>query len=99
MKTLVRLALVVSLWASAVVSGRAASLFWSGDGVTQGGTGTWNTTLARWSTNPSGGPFTTVWNNANVDSATFDTVAAAVNVTTPLTVNSITTSLSGFSFT
>ena len=73
----------------------ATTLYWSGDGTTQGGPGTWNTTLARWGTSTSG-PFTTVWNNANTDSATIDNgtgaggsivIGAAITMRGTLTMN------------
>src|SRR5438094_8799088 len=47
----------------------ATTLVWSGNGTTLGGGGTWNTSGANWGTSTSG-PFTTVWVNANSDSAT-----------------------------
>ena len=47
---------------------QASTLFWSGNGSTLGGAGTWDVTNARWGTSSSG-PFTTVWANANSDSA------------------------------
>ncbi|MCX6890378.1 MAG: Ig-like domain repeat protein, partial [Verrucomicrobia bacterium] len=73
----------------------ATTLYWSGDGTTQGGPGTWNTTLARWGTSTSG-PFTTVWNNANTDSAIIDNgtgaggsivIGAAITMRGTLTLN------------
>src|SRR5262249_28967979 len=76
----------------------AGTLYWSGDGINQGGTGTWNTSLQRWSTNATGGPFTNVWNNANTDSAVFDTAVGGVSVAAGVTVNSMTTTLGGFTF-
>src|ERR1035437_2683492 len=52
-------------------------LYWSANGtVVSGSPGTWNTTLARWGTSTSG-PFTTVWNNANSDSATLSASGAS----------------------
>src|ERR1051326_7230513 len=74
---------------------QATVLFWSGDGTTQGGPGTWDTTNARWGTSTSG-PFTTVWNNANSDDATFDngtgaggiiTIGTGLNMNGTLTLN------------
>jgi autotransporter-associated beta strand protein len=66
----------------------ATLLYWSANGTALGGsTGTWDTTNQRWGTSTSG-PFTTVWNNANTDSATlsasgaaFGTVVLGANVT------------------
>ena len=83
----------------------AATLYWSANGTTQGGALTgataWNTTNAHWG--PNGGPWTAVWNNANVDRAVFDTAAGTVNINagtgtgTAITVNTITTGITGYS--
>lgn len=73
-----------------------STLFWSGDGTTQGGAGTWNTTLARFGTSASG-PFTQVWNNANNDSAEFGgATAGSVAVSANITVNSLTFDTGGY---
>jgi len=37
-------------------------LYWSANGTSAGGSGTWDTTNERWGT-AAGGPFTTVWDN------------------------------------
>lgn len=77
-------------------SSAQTTLFWSGNGTTQGGAGTWNTTDARWGT-VAAGPYTTVWNNANIDSANFGgTASTAVTMAGPITVNTITTAIGGF---
>lgn len=82
-----------------IASSPAADLFWSGDGASQGGAGTWNTTSARWG-GSAGGPFSTIWNNANEDSATFGGTGGAVAIATGgVTVNKITILSSGYSFT
>src|SRR5436190_1798564 len=82
--------LLLSLGLSiASLSSQATLLFWSGDGTTQGGAGTWDTTNARWGTSTSG-PFTTVWNNANSDDATVDNGTGAggsIVLGTALTMN------------
>lgn len=49
----------------------AATLYWSGDGVNEGGAGTWDTTTAHFGTTAAG-PFTNIWNNANSDSVVFE---------------------------
>src|SRR4051812_26494082 len=74
----------------------ATNLFWSADGTNQGGVGTWDTTNARWGTT-STGPFTSIWNNANVDSAEFGGTAGAVTVGANVTVNSLTFDVGGYS--
>jgi fibronectin-binding autotransporter adhesin len=75
----------------------ATNLFWSADGTTLGGVGTWNTTTAnRWGT-AAGGPFNLTWNNANVDSAEFGGVSAgSIAVGSNITVNSLTFDTGGY---
>ncbi len=77
--------------ASFAVSQRASgtTLFWSGNGTSEGGAGTWNTSVAHWGTT-SGGPFATIWNNANVDSAVFESSNGAVSLGGTITANQIT---------
>ena len=55
--------------------------FWSANGSTQGGTGTWNTTDLRWGT-AAGGPFTAAWNNTTFasDTATFGGTGGTVTL-------------------
>ncbi len=80
----VPLAVLAAFLAVARPTSAATTLYWSGDGVSQGGSGTWNTTLARWGT-VSTGPYSTVWNNANNDTAYFaggvSTVTLGANIT------------------
>lgn len=100
--------LAVGVAILAVVSGpsQAATLFWSGNGASQGGAGTWNTTDARFGTS-SAGPFTTVWNNTTnaADSVTFGgatsnaTLGAAITVRQLTFNNASTVSAGGFSLT
>lgn len=79
-------------------SASAVDFFWSADGATQGGVGTWNTTNARFGASAAG-PFTTVWNNvANAnDTAVFGGTAGAVTVGASITVNSLTFNTGGYS--
>jgi hypothetical protein len=83
--------LVVSLLCLALGSSpvHATFLYWSANGSTVSGVGTWDTTNQRWGTSTSG-PFTTVWNNANSDTADFSASGSsfgAVLVGTAITVN------------
>jgi hypothetical protein len=48
-----------------------AQLYWSGNGSTIGGSGTWDTTNQRFGSGTSG-PFTTVWNNTTDATSTAD---------------------------
>ena len=71
----------------------AATLYWSADGLNEGGSGTWDTTTGHWGTAATG-PFTNVWNNANSDSAIFEngattnTVSAGITMKGTMTINS-----------
>jgi fibronectin-binding autotransporter adhesin len=96
MKKLLSLLAYLTL-ATFVNIGHAATLFWSGDGITAGGAGSWNTTTTnpRWGT-AAGGPFNRVWTNALVDTARF--TAASVPTVGTVTVNLIQTDVSGITF-
>jgi autotransporter-associated beta strand protein len=76
---------------------QATTLYWSADGTNLGGVGTWNTSSTNWGAAP-GGPFDLVWTNANVDSAFLDGTAGTITVGTPVTVNTITNNVAGFTF-
>lgn len=70
----------------------AGDRIWSGNGVTKGGAGTWDTSSARWSPSPDG-PFELAWANSITNSAVFVGDGAqpgAVTVASPVTVNKIT---------
>jgi autotransporter-associated beta strand protein len=85
-----RFLLLVAGFALLAANVRATVLYWSGSGSVVGGNGTWDTTNARWGTSTAG-PFTTVWNNANTDSAIFTASGSnpggSVVVGTGITVN------------
>ena len=67
----------------------AGNLYWSGDGSSQGGAGTWDTTTARWGAS-AGGPFGTFWNNGNNDTAIFGGTAGTVTLGTGISVGGLT---------
>src|SRR5687767_2730862 len=79
----------------------ATTYFWDGDGVgpQDGGAGLWNTTNLRWEATDEGSTFI-AWPNlagAAADSAVFDDVAsAAVTIGGALNVNTITTTVGGY---
>ncbi len=58
---------------------RAADLYWSGDGASQGGSGTWDTVLTRWG-NVAEGPYDDAWNNSNNDTAIFGGTVGTVTL-------------------
>ncbi|WP_237712346.1 hypothetical protein [Pedosphaera parvula] len=88
---------VLSVLALFLQHSRAATLFWSADGTTAGGAGTWDTTSARWGSAASG-PFPSIWNNVNVDSPSFGGTAGTVTLSTAMTVNSLITTVNGYIF-
>jgi hypothetical protein len=76
------LALFLFLFALFAIAGKgsAAPLFWSANGTTLGGAGTWDTTTPnRWGA-ASTGPFDQTWNNANGDTAVFAGTTGAVTI-------------------
>ena len=84
----------------AISSASADTLFWSANGTTQGGAGTWDTSTARWGT-VAAGPYATTWDNttnAN-DTAVFGSTAGVVALGTPITVGGLTFNTTGYSIT
>src|SRR2546427_9998522 len=75
----------------------ADTLYWSGDGISEGGSGTWDTTNMRFGTSPAG-PFSTIWVNANSDNPTFEATAGTVTISS-ITLNGTLTDSSGYTFT
>ena len=67
----------------------SSSLWWSANGSTLGGTGTWDVTNTRWgATNAA--PFSLVWNNSLTNTATFGgTGGGTVTVGANVTVNQL----------
>ena len=95
-----------ALWLSAFclssTSGFSATLFWDGDGAgtVGGGTGTWDTTLTRWSTTVGGSTYQ-AWVNANNDDAVFGAfptppTTATVTIGSAITANSLTFNMTGY---
>jgi autotransporter-associated beta strand protein len=80
----------------AVSSASAADLFWSANGTTQGGAGTWNTADARWGT-VAAGPYGTIWDNANNDTAIFGSTGGAISLGTNITAGGLTFNTNGYS--
>jgi len=66
----------------------SAELFWSANGTSQGGAGTWDTTNENWGTATTG-PFDSVWNNANNDTARFGSTAGTVTLDDNVTVGGL----------
>lgn len=67
----------------------ASDLYWSGNGVVQGGAGAWDTASSRWSV-AAAGPFLSNWNNASNDAAIFGGGAAGtVTLGTAITVGGL----------
>ena len=72
----------------------ADSLEWSADGVTPGGggTGTWNTSTARWF---NGTTFQN-WSNAALDDAVFGGAAGTVNLGSAITAHGLIVDVTGY---
>jgi autotransporter-associated beta strand protein len=80
-----------------ILSFSGATTYWSGtgSGAVAGGSGTWDTTNARWSTTSNGSTYA-VWENSLPDAAVFQNTAGTVTVGTGVTVNSVTFGVSGY---
>jgi len=77
---------------------QAGNLYWSGNGSSQGGNGTWDTTNQRWGIG-TGGPFSIVWTNANNDTAIFGSTAGTVTLGENVQVGGLQFSVSGYTIT
>ncbi len=73
----------------------AGDLYWSGDGSSQGGSGTWDTSNTRWGAG-SGGPFSALWNNSNNDDAFFGSTAGTVSLGTDIQVGNLLFNTTGY---
>ena len=103
MKHVLTVVAVFSLLSVVGSETQAVTLFWDANGAPPyaGGAGTWNTTDARWVANSGDTTGYVAWNNAAspADSATFEAPAGnPVILGGPITVNQITTALSGYTF-
>jgi autotransporter-associated beta strand protein len=69
----------------------AAILYWSGNGSSQGGNGTWDTTSVHFGSS-STGPYSTIWNNTTnaADTALFGGSTATATLGTNITVRGVT---------
>jgi autotransporter-associated beta strand protein len=80
-------------------SASAATLYWSGNGSTQGGSGIWdNGTTARWGTVQTGltpGTYASTWNNSNNDTADFNNAASTPTLGSDITVGGINAKVGG----
>jgi fibronectin-binding autotransporter adhesin len=76
----------------------ATSLYWSGNGATQGGSGTWDTSTPQWGSSAVG-PFGTTWDNANNDIAIFGGTAGTVTNGVNITVGGLTFSTANYTIT
>src|SRR5687768_11250497 len=96
-----RRALLLAATAAPLVAVSAASaqlaLYWDGDGAgtVGGGTGTWNTALARWSLTPDGTTYQ-AWVNANNDDAIFANTPGTVTIPAAITARSLDLRVGGY---
>lgn len=80
---------MLGLLAAFTTSVRGADLIWSGNNLTDGNPGTWDTTNAHWST-VTGGPYTTVWSNSPVNNAILQGTPGTITTGAAITVGTIT---------
>jgi RHS repeat-associated protein len=75
-----------------------ATLYWDTNGATPGfgGAGTWSTTAANWTTDPTGSTATQAWNNAAGDEAVFKGTGVAVTVGSGIQASSLKFETSGY---
>jgi autotransporter-associated beta strand protein len=75
----------------------AVTMYWDGDGsdVVGGGTGTWDLSLQRWSTSPTGNTYA-AWVNANTDDAFFGNAPDTVTIGVPVTARSLWFDVDGY---
>lgn len=75
----------------------SAQAFWDGDGsgAVGGGAGTWDTSLARWSSTAGGSNYA-AWDNAANDDAVFQNTAGTVTIGAAVTARSITFGVTGY---
>jgi autotransporter-associated beta strand protein len=76
-------------------SASATNYYWSADGATQGGVGTWNTSSANWGASATG-PFSTIWNNGTPNFAIFPGVAGTVTLGEDITVSGFRFDTAGY---
>ncbi len=75
----------------------ATDLYWSGDTVTEGGGGTWNTSGLNFSTSPTG-PFDTAWTGVLGDNAIFEGTGGAVAFSSTPLAGTMFVKTSGYTF-
>jgi fibronectin-binding autotransporter adhesin len=90
------------LLVAAAGSARAATVYWDGgtsdiltigDGASQGGAGTWNTTILNW--DKAAAPHV-AWVNANNDTAVFGGTAGTVTLAVPIAVGGVAFNVAGY---
>jgi autotransporter-associated beta strand protein len=84
----------LAVFSAAPLRGQS-TVYWDGDGsgTQAGGTGTWNTTLARWSSTSGGSTFAP-WSAGNI--ATFDGTAGTVTLDSAVTTGGLTFGTTGY---
>lgn len=96
MKTRKLVFAVMAMVVMAAPFAQAANLYWSGNGVSLGGTGTWNTTSStNWGVTGIG-PFGTSWNNTSLDKAYFGGTVGTVTLGTGITVGGLRFDTTGY---
>ncbi|MCU0780819.1 MAG: autotransporter-associated beta strand repeat-containing protein, partial [Akkermansiaceae bacterium] len=78
-----------------IPAAQAGNLYWSANGSTLGGGGSWDTGSANWSISPAG-PFSSAWSNAATDTALFAGSAGPVTLNAGITVGGLRFHTNGF---
>ena len=80
----------VGLFMSLALAAQAGQYWWSGNGTTLGGNGTWNaTSTTNWGTSVAG-PFNMSWPNGGGDEAVFTNTSGTVTLGTTVNLNAMT---------
>ena len=96
MRRFLEMLVVVFLVQGSPFSASAAVLYWDGDGTPPllGGDGTWDASTPNWFWQDQNAY--QAWNNSGNDDAVFGTAGGLVNVSTPVSVHSITLQTPGY---
>ncbi len=87
--------LMTALLALGALASQAGQYWWSGNGTTLGGSGTWDTSLTRWGTSVAG-PFNMAWPNDSNDEAVFTNAAGTATLSGAVNVNKLTFDVNSF---
>jgi hypothetical protein len=87
--------MMTAILAFGSLAAQATQYWWSGNGTTLGGSGTWDTSLTRWGTSVAG-PFNIAWPNGSNDEAVFTNAAGTATLSGAVNVNKLTFDVNSF---